>query len=226
MWPINHLPSLSTLISKHYTQNLTLVLYIIQVPKLGRPPVLAGSLFGPLGGQLAKVEKVAALAAVLLALEVAQAELGAEAGAGVGAVDGGLAEDLVPRILHDAAAELVGQIRLPEPLAVGLVLVEGAVEEALARRGELGAAVRPHRLRDRLAREQLRVGPRVRRLRLEPLVGPRVVPPRRRVQVRLHLERAAQQPGAPQRREPVAQDVGDPESLQDGDAVCEKKEGV
>lgn len=123
------------------------------MPKSIRPPVLAGALFRPLRGQLAKVEKVTSLAAVLLAVEVAQAELGAKAGAGIRTVDGGLAEDLVPRVLHDAAAELVGQLRRPEPLAVRLVVVEGAVEDALACRGELGAAVHAHRLRDRLAGE-------------------------------------------------------------------------
>ena len=58
----------------------------------------------------------------------------------IGAVDGRTAEDKMPRILHDTAADIVFERRVDHPLTVSLVIFDRALAHLLTRYGELCAA--------------------------------------------------------------------------------------
>ena len=94
----------------------------------------------------------------------------------MGTVHGRLSQDLVPRVLHDAAREFVRKLRVPEPVAVRSVLVDRPTQDAFPGHGELRTAVDPNALGDRCPREELRKSCCVNRFGLGALVRFWVVP--------------------------------------------------
>lgn len=154
--------------------------------------------------------------------EVAQPELVAETLLSLGTIHRRGTQDHVPRVLQDAAAQVVRQIGLEQPLPVPLIVLSRPPKQPLSCSAKLGAAMHSNLLRKLEIREQLQERFRISSLGLGTVVGFLVILARWQRRVGMHLDWAAEFPGTSQGGEAGAGEVVDPKLLQDWHAVIER----